>query len=68
MKTDQIVAHGHAVIKQPLAYMGKSEHSLTIYALPLVFSFFCQKHIYLLFTISPNLLTMCVVAVAGLTG
>lgn len=27
MKTDQIVAHGHAVIKKPLAYMGKSEPS-----------------------------------------
>lgn len=39
MKTDQIVAHGHAVIKQPLAYMGKTEPSLaftlTIDALPL---------------------------------
>lgn len=53
MKTDQIVAHGHAVIKQPLAYMGKSEPSLfaltlAIDALPLVFSFFCHiyKHIF----------------------
>lgn len=27
MKTDQIVAHGHAAIKQPLAYTGKSKPS-----------------------------------------
>lgn len=46
MKTDQTVAHGHTVIKQPLAYMGKSEPSLlltlTIDAHPLIFSFFCH--------------------------
>lgn len=50
MKTDQIVAHGHAAIKQLLAYMGKSEPSLlaltlTIDALPLVFSRFSVTYI-----------------------
>ena len=67
MKTDQIVAHGHAVIKQLLAYMAKSEPSLlalplSIDAHPLVFGFFCHKQTYVcsLF-IHPSLLTICVV-------
>lgn len=71
-KTDQIVAYGHAVIKQPLAYIGKSEPSpllsltLTIDALPLIFPFAVTcTYIYPLF-FPPCLLTICVLAIAGL--
>lgn len=71
MKTDQIVAYGHAVIKQPLAYIGKSEPSLlsltlTIDAHPLFFPFSVTcTYIYPLF-FPPCLLTICVLAIAGL--
>lgn len=72
MKTDQIVAHGHAAIKQLLAYMGKIWAflfpTLTLPMLSHSFSFpffFLPWHrgkayiSYSLF-ISPSLLTVCV--------
>ena len=77
MKTDQIVAHGHAVIKQPLAYTGKSKPSSSRsyshhWCSPTHFShFFChvyKTHLFYSLFISPVLITICVVAVAGLTG
>lgn len=77
MKTDQIVAHGHAAIKQLLAYMGKIWAflfpTLTLPMLSHSFSFpffFLPWHrgkayiSYSLF-ISPSLLTVCVCVVAA---
>lgn len=70
-KTDQIVAYGHAVIKQPLAYISKSEPSLFSLTLPIdalqlitPSSVTCM-YIYSLF-FPPWLLTICVLAIAGL--